>query len=212
MKGKQNGDSVPDSPKLYASLIRTVVEQFSLNIHGIHGISHWARVFENGRRLAKITGADPEVVELFAILHDAKRHKEWHDRGHGHRSAEYAKRLKDVDFTLSNGQFDLLYTACAGHELGTTEGNITVQTCWDADRLDLGRVLIAPDPARLCTEAAKSTAICQWANSRSTRFMIPSLVSSEWDYPIISCNGILEKVWLWLLRVRRAFSNRRLLL
>jgi uncharacterized protein len=36
--------------------------------------------------------------------------------------------------------------------------NITVQTCWDADRLDLGRVGIKPDPKRLFTEEGKKMA------------------------------------------------------
>jgi hypothetical protein len=36
--------------------------------------------------------------------------------------------------------------------------DVTIQTCWDADRLDLGRVGIRPDPARMGTEAGKRIA------------------------------------------------------
>jgi uncharacterized protein len=49
----------------------------------------------------------------------------------------------------------LLQLACAGHTDEQTHPDSTVQTCWDADRLDLGRVGITPEPRRLCTAAAK---------------------------------------------------------
>jgi uncharacterized protein len=40
-------------------------------------------------------------------------------------------------------------------------------TCWDADRLDLGRVGIRPDPARLCNEAARHPKLLSEAYERS---------------------------------------------
>jgi uncharacterized protein len=43
-------------------------------------------------------------------------------------------------FDLSDEDFQLLYDACAAHTDGGTQADITIQTCWDADRLDLGRV------------------------------------------------------------------------
>jgi hypothetical protein len=46
------------------------------------------------------------------------------------------------------------------------DGDITVQTCWDADRLDLPRVGIQPLPQFLCTEAAKKRV----GNSRFSRW------------------------------------------
>jgi hypothetical protein len=55
------------------------------------------------------------------------------------------------------------------HAKGLIEADVTVQTCWDADRLDLGRVGIVPDPARLCTAAAKESAMRDWAFARSLR-------------------------------------------
>jgi uncharacterized protein len=53
---------------------------------------------------------------------------------------------------------ELLVRACSGHTGGTIEDDqdITVLTCWDADRLDLGRVGKTIDPNRLCTAAARS--------------------------------------------------------
>ncbi len=50
---------------------------------------------------------------------------------------------------------------------GLTIEEITVLTCWDADRLDLGRVGIRPNARYLCTEPAKDPAFITWAYERS---------------------------------------------
>ena len=47
------------------------------------------------------------------------------------------------------------------------EGDATVLTCWDADRLDLGRVGIRPDPKYLCTPAARDPEMLASAYLRS---------------------------------------------
>jgi hypothetical protein len=56
---------------------------------------------------------------------------------------------------ISREEEDMLAYACRHHSGGMIDADITVQACWDADRLDLGRVGIIPDPARLCTGAAR---------------------------------------------------------
>jgi len=48
-----------------------------------------------------------------------------------------------------------------------THADLTIQTCFDSDRLDLGRVGTRPDPALLCTEAAKTRKMIDWAMKRS---------------------------------------------
>ena len=50
---------------------------------------------------------------------------------------------------------ELLIEACKYHSDGLIDADITIQTCWDSDRLDLGRVGIKPSPDRLCTVVAK---------------------------------------------------------
>jgi uncharacterized protein len=40
-------------------------------------------------------------------------------------------------------------------------------TCWDSDRLDLGRVGIKPHPTRLCTDAAKDLEMIRLAYEAS---------------------------------------------
>jgi uncharacterized protein len=153
-------------------LIVAIRAEYALSWNGIHGISHWTRVSENGLRLAKVTGAQIEVVQCFAYLHDAKRLNDGSDPGHGSRGAALARALHGAVeqrelLGLSDGQLELLVYACAHHTDGLTEANVTVQTCWDADRLDLGRVGIVPNPERLCTPAAREAAIRQWAWERS---------------------------------------------
>ena len=75
------------------ALMDTIRRGFALSLEGIHGEAHWARVNENGLRLAHETGADVEVVELFAFLHDAKRQNDGWDREHGQRAAEFVRGL-----------------------------------------------------------------------------------------------------------------------
>jgi uncharacterized protein len=159
------------------NLLDTIRAEYALSWNGIHGISHWTRVRENGLRLAAQTGAQVAVVECFAYLHDAKRQNDGGDPGHGDRGAALARRLfaaaphggegRGSVLELSQEQVELLVYACAHHTDGLTEADITVQTCWDADRLDLGRVGIRPKPERLCTAAARDRAILEWAWKRS---------------------------------------------
>lgn len=149
-------------------LIRCVLKEYRLPWDGVHGIAHWARVLENGLRLASLTGARPGVVALFAVFHDSQRANEGLDPGHGRRGAELARSLRGKAFQLSDDDFALLETACVYHTDRLTAGEITVQTCWDADRLDLGRVGIVPDPKYLCTDAARDPQLLAWAHERSS--------------------------------------------
>jgi uncharacterized protein len=148
-------------------LLETIREQFALNWYGIHGIYHWVRVKENGLRLADLNGANREVIELFSYLHDARRLNDGLDRQHGKRGAAYAASLKGSLVHLPGDVFESLIYAIRYHSDGLTEANITVQSCWDADRLDLGRVGIKPEAQYLCTEAAKDRQLIDWAYRRS---------------------------------------------
>ena len=161
-------------------LVRLVLTEYQLPWDGVHGLPHWARVLETGLRLAAETGADPQVVALFALFHDSRRENEGWDDGHGLRGAEFAASLLGTGLELDRRRFDLLYQACAEHTDGGTEGDVTVLTCWDADRLDLGRVHITPSPKFLCTEPARRTATISWAEKRSRTGFIPKIVDREW--------------------------------
>ncbi len=139
------------------ALVRLALKQFPLRREGDHGPAHWARVRKHGVHLARLYGVSPVVPSLFALFHDCCRREEFDDRFHGQRAAAFIEKLVETrQLTgLAPKEVDLLQQACAGHSEGWTEGPRVVQICWDADRLDLGRVGYRPDPRRLCTDAAK---------------------------------------------------------
>lgn len=161
-------------------LIHAILEDYALPWHGTHGVGHWARVLENGLRLADATGANVEVVQLCAVFHDSRRGNECTDYCHGLRGAELAASLRGTLFDLPDADFALLHEACADHTDGLLDGDITVQTCWDADRLDLGRVGMPPDPRKLCTAAAKAITMRKWADGRAAFEVVPDLVKTDW--------------------------------
>lgn len=161
-------------------LLEQIALQYNLNPNGAHGLSHWARVLENGLRLAEIEGGDITVIRLFAIFHDACRHNQARDPGHGQRASVLAGKLLEGYPGVSQDQLYLLQTACREHTDGKTDADKTVQICWDSDRLDLLRVFIKPSPKRLCTNTAKSEEILTWANQRAKINFSPEFVKSEW--------------------------------
>ncbi len=158
--------------------MEVILGGYTLPQRGYHGVVHWARVLENGVRIAEVTSADREVVSLFALFHDSRRVNEGRDKNHGERGGELARSLKGSLVHLDDLQFDQLFEACRLHTDGHTEGDPTVQACWDADRLDLGRVGITPDPKRLCSDAARQ--LVPWAYQRSIVDHVPADVLSGW--------------------------------
>lgn len=161
------------------SLVHTILDGYALPRHGTHGVGHWARVLENGLRLADATGVNPDIMSLFAVFHDARRINEGGDHGHGRRGAELAAELRGTLFELPDDDFLLLRLACEGHTDGRTDAHLVVQICWDADRLDLPRVGKRVDPARLCTDAARTASMIEWASERAVSRAVPALVAGD---------------------------------
>lgn len=125
-----------------------------------HGIAHWQQVERNGMFLASETGADVVVVRLFALFHDSKRATDAPDVTHGAQGAEFAKVcLEEHRFDISQEQFEKLYHACKFHTSEHCSGDATIDTCYDADRLDLGRVDIKLDPDKMATSAGAKIAL-----------------------------------------------------
>jgi uncharacterized protein len=165
-------------------IVHAILGQYVLPQHGIHGVAHWARVLETGVRLAGVTGANIEVVQLFAVFHDSQRVTEEADPSHGIRGAAFAAELRGKLFDLNDDDFDLLFVACVGHMDHPTDDDPTVQTCWDADRLDLGRVGAKIDPLWLGEATVdEHPQIVEWANRRATARIIPELIHREWGIP-----------------------------
>ena len=90
-----------------------------------------------------------------------------YDLEHGRRAAKYVHEIRGKWFDITDEETELLVDACKYHSDGLVEGDITIQTCWDSDRLDLGRVGIKPSPKRLCTEFAKRQDVIEEAYRRS---------------------------------------------
>ncbi len=98
------------------------------------------------------------MVRLFALFHDSRRENEDWDPGHGARGAEFATKLRGTFFTLSDEQFQMFEYACTWHTDGEHHADPTIGTCWDADRLDLNRVGIIPNPKFMSTEFGREIA------------------------------------------------------
>ncbi len=162
-----------------SAILRAIRKDYALDFHGDHGVSHWARVFTNGLRLAEATHADPDVLVLFALFHDARRWNENDDPGHGPRGAELARSLRGELFELDDARFELLYEACRVHTNEVWIGDTTLLTCLAADRLDLPRVGIRFDPDRVPLVIA--TDIVDWACARACEKLEPPEVFQRWN-------------------------------
>lgn len=136
-------------------LLRELRSQFHLDWQGIHGAAHWGRVRHHGFSVGKLVGANLLVVELFAFLHDSRRIHDGRDECHGDRAAESVAVLNGLYFNLDAHARDQLIEAIALHSDGLMHRDPTIQTCWDADRLDLCRVGVLPSPRRISDAASE---------------------------------------------------------
>ena len=139
-------------------LLDHVVSEFQCEVISIHGPGHWKRVERNALLIAARNGASVEVVRLFAYFHDSRREHDGWDDTHGRRGADYAATLRGKLFDLPDAQFDLLHHACTWHTHGQLTDDPTIGACWDADRLELGRVGMRPAPDYMSTEVARAIA------------------------------------------------------
>lgn len=142
----------------YAALWKHVTGASHHSPYSVHGPDHWKRVERNGLILATRTGADITVIRLFALFHDSRRENDGYDEGHGSRGAAYAQSLRSALFHVTDDQFELLHFACTWHTDRDHHEDSTIGTCWDADRLDLGRVGIIPSAKYMNTAFAKEIA------------------------------------------------------
>jgi len=147
----------------YVELIEQIKRDFKIDYYGDHGISHWRRVFYNTQKLSKHYNIESEVFELFALLHDSRRHDEFEDIHHGVRAAGYVQKLlRDGTISLAEEDVQRLIYACANHTTSDKHDplytDLIVQICFDSDRLDIGRVGYVVDTAYLATGYAKNLA------------------------------------------------------
>lgn len=165
-----NQFQIPDTQWITQELIDVICADYQMQWEGLHGFEHWRRVCDNGLLIASQNGANRKVVELFAFTHDCQRLNDGGDPQHGARASQYIKTKLKNYIELSPEELDLLCLACELHNDGHTEGDITVQTCWDSDRLDLMRAGIMPVKFLLCTEVARRDDVIDWAVTRSCQW------------------------------------------
>ena len=110
-------------------MLEMIRDQSTLSRYGHHSLDHWVRVLANGRKLAERTGANLQVVELFAVFHDSRRFNEGFDPEHGAQGGQFAYQMRGIWFDISDSEMELLVEACEFHSDGFTEADITVRTC-----------------------------------------------------------------------------------
>jgi uncharacterized protein len=141
-------------------IVQRVREYVIANVQGgeLHGIGHWDRVYANGQKLLT-PEVNPLVVGLFAYLHDCCRSDDGDDPDHGARVAIFIDAVRNTLLKdVCDDDLVLLKEACRLHTVAHKTGNPTIDACFDADRLDLGRVGVTPNPDRLATEKGKGMA------------------------------------------------------
>lgn len=155
--------------RLFEKVAIECARQFRLPVDSMHGLPHWRRVLEIGLYLSRNTGADIFVVALFSCLHDSQRENDADNPMHGKRAAEYAQKLFDQHLLeISEDQFEVLSFACTYHnDPDAASNDVTIQTCWDADRLDLYRLGETPNDNFLYTRAAKAVEAKKFASGLS---------------------------------------------
>ena len=139
--------------------IARIYQMALIRYHGdeldVNGPSHWLRVWHNAQLLMPHTKANATVVELFCYLHDCCRIHDGHEPSHGLAATKFIEQHKEEFSFLSPKEFLLLLKACTEHTFLQCSNNPTIATCWDANRLDIGRHGICPKPQFLITQAAK---------------------------------------------------------
>lgn len=131
----------------------------------IHGVEHWDRVARFGHMLW-VEGADMDVIMAFAYLHDSERDGDGDDYLHGPKASKLVDKIRDTLLkALTDEQIKKLKQACEQHTIVHQTGDITIDICFDADRMDLLRVGVLPLSDRMATKkGAELVAIPDYAD------------------------------------------------
>lgn len=127
------------------------IKHTKMGDNSVHGIRHWDRVAKNADSLWT-SDVNLLVVKAFAYIHDVEREDDGYDLQHGPRAAALVDNIRDsVLAFLNDVEIHQLKKACELHTSTWRTEDATVNACFDADRLDLGRVGITPDPEKMAT-------------------------------------------------------------
>lgn len=92
-------------------VLNAVLEDYVLPLGGDHGVAHWARVPENGLRLAESTGANVDVVS-----HGC-------DAVHGHLGRYRGRTLSDTQRAFGGNRLYPSRTLAEGRWFGKAVAN-----------------------------------------------------------------------------------------
>jgi uncharacterized protein len=136
------------------------VEQFEDDyVFYFHGMDHFLDVARSAGEIAAVTpGANFVGAVLAAAYHDLGRYHDNPDPEHGRRSAKIVKRYDLLVPWRSLINEKEVLDAIKYHTDGKVTTNPTMGSLWDADRLELHRVGILPDPRLMSTVEGKKRA------------------------------------------------------
>ena len=145
-------DNQSNMPFDYSNLRSFSISRWPEEMGTTHGVEHWDRVAKFGQMLYQ-EDADMDVILAFAYLHDSERKNNAVDDEHGKRASAFIDTIRYTELrALSNEQIAKLKRACELHTIEHSTEDVTIDTCFDADRMDLLRVGIMPDPKRMATK------------------------------------------------------------
>jgi uncharacterized protein len=144
-------------------MFQSAVGQLKLDPMGIHGPIHWMKVYRNCQDLHVMEHGDEPSHDddwfywCFSMLHDCCRTIEGPDPAHG---IEAAKLIPDdgSPFNIALARAIKLHQMGKRMDVDAELGYELISICWDADRLELPRVNIIPDPKRMSTKAGIAAA------------------------------------------------------
>lgn len=130
------------------------VNRWPVEMGTTHGVAHWDRVATFGLLIAEDNKTvDLDVIIAFAYLHDAERRDNGYDVEHGLRASKFINTIRtSLLKEMNDEQIAKLKRACELHTTEHRTGDITIDTCFDADRMDLLRVGITPIAERMATK------------------------------------------------------------
>lgn len=137
-----------------------------------HGPRHWRDV----ARIGFLLNDSSWKTFIFAAFHDAWRENESEDPDHGKRAVQKLMECPVLEQLYGPDLVELCY-ALIYHDQGRTHENPTIATCWDADRLTIGRVGIIPDVAFFSTPEVVAD-LFEWVGIAQT---IMASADASWE-------------------------------
>ena len=141
--------------RLYQNHISKIkISIFPNNDDDVHGYVHSLSVERNMMILCKqLNYGWGWGMWIFAYYHDILRLNDGADPDHGKRAADLLRGIR-ANGNLNSvpiGLIDSICFACENHSTMLRSGDQLTDICFDADRLDLMRVGIKPDPKMMAT-------------------------------------------------------------